>query len=133
MSNRKEIEMIEKLLPKVMNSKLELVRFKHELIIESLLLETDISREEAIRVTLDVVRRLVGSNLKILTAPLIRELTCSSLLLTDMELYRFQYTRLGFPYFDYGKMRASGLVSAGKILEQLEKEYVEVSKIIENS
>jgi len=49
-------------------------KFDPDRIYISLLKETDLSKQDAEKITLDVFRFITSSNLKILTAPLIREL-----------------------------------------------------------
>ena len=66
----------------------------------SLLKETDLSEQDAEKITIDVFRFITSSNLKILTAPLIRELVSYSLSKFGFEIARLQNTRIGFPYKD---------------------------------
>lgn len=125
-----EFELVKDLIPNVINSKLEIVKFKPEAIINSLLLETAATRMEATLITLDVIRKIISANLKILTAPLIRELVNASLLSKGYELYRYQYTRLGFPFYDFGKKLESQNISSEDIFNHLKTEYQEVQKLI---
>jgi anaerobic ribonucleoside-triphosphate reductase len=66
----------------------------------SLLKETDLSEKDAEKVTLDVFRFITSSNLKILTAPLIRELVSYTLSKFGFEIARLKNTRIGFPFKD---------------------------------
>ncbi|MFX1288833.1 MAG: hypothetical protein ACFFFY_09805, partial [Promethearchaeota archaeon] len=66
----------------------------------SLLKETELTKQEAEKITLEVFRFITSSNLKILTAPLIRELVSYTLLKFGFEIARLQNTRIGFPYKD---------------------------------
>jgi anaerobic ribonucleoside-triphosphate reductase len=75
-------------------------RFEPIRIYNSLLKETELSEQDAEKITLDVFRFVTSSNLKILTAPLIRELVSYSLLRFGFEIARLQNTRIGFPYND---------------------------------
>lgn len=125
-----EFNLVKHMLPDVINSKLEVVKFKPEAIINSLSLETDITRDEANLVTLEVIRKIISADLKILTAPLIRELVNATLLSKGFELYRYQYTRLGFPFYDFGKKLESQNISSEDIFNHLKTEYVEVQKLI---
>jgi len=125
-----EFNLVKHMLPNVINSKLEVVKFKPEAIINSLSLETDATRDEANLVTLEVIRKIISANLKILTAPLIRELVNATLLSKGLELYRYQYTRLGLPFYDFGKKLESQNISSEDIFNHLKTEYVEVKKLI---
>jgi len=125
-----EFNLVKHMLPNVINSKLEVVKFKPEAIINSLSLETDATRDEANLVTLEVIRKIISANLKILTAPLIRELVNATLLSKGFELYRYQYTRLGLPFYDFGKKLESQNISSEDIFNHLKTEYVEVKKLI---
>ena len=125
-----EFNLVKHMLPDVINSKLDVVKFKPEAIINSLSLETDITRDEANLVTLEVIRKIISADLKILTAPLIRELVNATLLSKGFELYRYQYTRLGFPFYDFGKKLESQNISSEDIFNHLKTEYVEVQKLI---
>lgn len=128
---KEEFDLVKYLLPDVINSKLETAKFDPEAIINSLLLETDASKEEALSITLDVIRKIIGADLKILTAPLIRELVNSAFLTKGYELYRYQYTRLGFPFFDFGKIFEKGKISEKEVFLHLKTEYKEVQKLID--
>ena len=75
-------------------------KFDANRIYESLLRETNLSESNAEKVTLDVFRFIASSNLKILTAPLIRELVSYTLSKFGFEIARLQNTRIGFPYKD---------------------------------
>jgi len=125
-----EFNLVKHMLPNVINSKLEVVKFKPEAIINSLSLETDATRDEANLITLEVIRKIISANLKILTAPLIRELVNATLLSKGLELYRYQYTRLGLPFYDFGKKLESQNISSEDIFNHLKTEYVEVKKLI---
>lgn len=125
-----EFNLVKHMLPNVINSKLEVVKFKPEAIINSLSLETDATRDEANLITLEVIRKIISANLKILTAPLIRELVNATLLSKGFELYRYQYTRLGLPFYDFGKKLESQNISSEDIFNHLKTEYVEVKKLI---
>ena len=95
------LEKIEDLLPQVIRKgkqNQEIVeKFDPARIYESLLEDTSATREEAQKITTEVVRLLMRLNLPRLTGPMIRELTCSVLLQMGFERYRYQYTRVGFP------------------------------------
>lgn len=94
-------EKIEDLLPQVIRKgkqNQEIVeKFNPGRIYDSLLEDTSATKEEAQKITTEVVRLLMRLNLPRLTGPMIRELTCSVLLQMGFEKYRYQYTRVGFP------------------------------------
>lgn len=74
--------------------------FNPNRIYDRLIKETSLSKKDAKNITLDVFRFIASSNLKILTAPLIRELVSYSLSKFGFEIARLQNTRIGFPYND---------------------------------
>ena len=74
--------------------------FNPNRIFMSLRKETHLSEKDAQKITLDVFRFIASSNLKILTAPLIRELVSYHLSKNGFEIARLQNTRIGFPYKD---------------------------------
>ena len=78
-------------------------KFDPNRIYMSLLKETDLSEKDAEKVTLDVFRFITSSKLKILTAPLIRELVSYTLSKFGFEIARLKNTRIGFPFKDLEK------------------------------
>ena len=76
--------------------------FVRKKIKKSLRRETSISRKNAKFITKKVHAFIISTGLykKIITAPLIREITCVMLLQFGLELERMQYTRLGTPKAD---------------------------------
>jgi anaerobic ribonucleoside-triphosphate reductase len=111
-------------------------KFDPNRIFMSLIKETDLSEEDAQKITLEVFRFIASSNLKILTAPLIRELVSYHLSKNGFEIARLQNTRIGFPYKDLEKK-----IEDCKNIEQLKEfiysgviyEFNEVKKLIEES
>ncbi|HUW90090.1 MAG TPA: hypothetical protein VMV43_06170 [Candidatus Nanopelagicaceae bacterium] len=75
-------------------------KFDPNRIYDTLIRETSLSKNDAEKVTLDVFRFIASSNLRILTAPLIRELVSYTLSKFGFEIARLQNTRIGFPYKD---------------------------------
>jgi anaerobic ribonucleoside-triphosphate reductase len=111
-------------------------KFEPIRIYNSLLKETELSEQDAEKITLDVFRFVTSSNLKILTAPLIRELVSYSLLKYGFEIARLQNTRIGFPYNDLkDKISESNNIAELKefIYTWVIEEFNEVKKLIENS
>lgn len=89
-----------KYFPPVRTSKIQFEDFDPNRIKKSLLRETDLSEEEAERVTLSVIEKIRRMGLFFLSGPLIRELVCTTLLEFGYEDARAKYTRLGLPSFD---------------------------------
>ena len=110
-------------------------KFDPNRIYERLLLETSLSEKDAEKVTLDVFRFIASSNLKILTAPLIRELVSYTLSKFGFEIARLQNTRIGFPYHDLEEKidecqdenELKNFIYQGVVTE-----FNEVKKLIEN-
>ena len=102
----------------------------------SLLKETDLSEQDAEKITLDVFRFITSSNLKILTAPLIRELVSYTLSKFGFEIARLQNTRIGFPYKDL-KEKIAECNDVDELKEFIYTgviyEFNEVKKLIEGS
>jgi len=111
-------------------------KFDPNRIYDRLVKETSLSEKDAEKVTLDVFRFIASSNLKILTAPLIRELVSYTLSKFGFEIARLQNTRIGFPYHDLEEMideykdinELKDLIFQGVLTE-----FNEVKKLIENS
>ncbi|MHA1931429.1 MAG: hypothetical protein ACW96X_02755 [Promethearchaeota archaeon] len=73
-------------------------------IYQSLLKETDLPKIDAKKVTEHVTRFLISANLKLITAPLIREVVNVHLLKLGFEKARLQYTRIGIPFYDLQRL-----------------------------
>jgi anaerobic ribonucleoside-triphosphate reductase len=111
-------------------------KFDPDRIYVSLLKETNLSEQDAEKITLDIFRFITSSNLKILTAPLIRELVSYTLLRFGFEIARLQNTRIGFPYNDLeAKIAECNDVDELKefIYTGVIDEFNEVKKLIESS
>lgn len=120
-------------LPKV-HTKNGTYIFHPGFIYQSLLKETSISKFNAKKITEQVVRFLVSSNLNLITAPLIREVVNVHLLKNGFEKERLQYTRIGVPVYDlyqiFNKQTESKeLVS--EIMNWIITEYHNVNKLIQ--
>ncbi|MFX1417367.1 MAG: hypothetical protein ACFE9N_00455 [Promethearchaeota archaeon] len=103
-------------------------------IYRSLLRETTISKLNAQKITEEVLRFLISANLKIITAPLIREVVNVHLLKNGFEKERLQYTRIGLPFYDLKELFTNtendeGVIS--KIINWIIEEFYEVNKLIE--
>jgi len=125
---------MEKLIPFVINKTLEKKEFDPNLIYESLLKETDVSEENAKKVVKEVVRKIIsmGTNIKHITSPMIREITNVTLLQYGLEKERLKYTRIGFPYYDLEKIVENNnqLETDAKILKHIKSEFSNVEKLI---
>jgi len=111
-------------------------KFEPIRIYNSLRKETELSEQDAEKITLDVFRFITSSNLKILTAPLIRELVSYSLLRFGFEIARLQNTRIGFPYNDLkDKISECDNIAELKdfIYTWVIEEFNEVKKLINSS
>ena len=93
-----------KYFPKVRTSGIVFEDFEPERIIDSLVKETGLSKEVADKIAQDTANRLNSLNLGFLSAPLIREFVCVSLLENNYETPRAKYTRLGLPVFDVERL-----------------------------
>jgi anaerobic ribonucleoside-triphosphate reductase len=111
-------------------------KFDPNRIYQTLRKETELSEKDAEKITIDVFRFITSSNLKILTAPLIRELVSYTLSKFGYEIARLKNTRIGFPYKDLEEKIAEcddvnelkEFIYTGVIYE-----FNEVKKLIEGS
>lgn len=106
--NQHHMWYIKNLLPKVFQSKGDVVNFDPIKIEESIIKETNMDIEEAKKITEKVVRRIISSNIKFLSGPHIRELVCSVLSEQGFENERKLYTRIGMPLMDYERLLYKG-------------------------
>ena len=106
--NQHRMWYIKNLLPKVFQSKGDVVNFDPIKIEESIIKETNMDIEEAKIITEKVVRRIISSNIKFLSGPHIRELVCSVLSEQGFENERKLYTRIGMPLMDYERLLYKG-------------------------
>jgi len=118
------------LIPFIIDKTLEKKKFNPTLIYESLLRETDISENDAKETTKQVTRILISADLKIVTSPMIREITNTVLLQKGLEIMRLQYTRIGFPFFDLTEKFKEKTNSTDEIIKHVKNEYKNVSNLI---
>jgi anaerobic ribonucleoside-triphosphate reductase len=121
-----------KFLPKV-HTKNGTYLFHPGFIYRSLLKETNISKNDAKKITEEVLRFLVSANLNLITAPLIREVVNVHLLKNGFETERLQYTRIGLPVYDLNKIFLEKFESkevVSDIMNRVITEYHEVDKLI---
>ena len=93
--------------------------------------ETSISEEDANSVTKDVIRAVIriSENIKVITGPMLRELTNSVLLQHGLEVERLENTRVGLPLYELKKLKQEGKVN-GEISNQIWKEFDNVNSIV---
>ena len=72
--------------------------------------------------------------MKLITAPLIREIANVHLLKMGLEKCRLQYTRIGMPYYDLEQLflKKGGRKILTKILRWVEIEYRAVKKLVKS-
>jgi ribonucleoside-triphosphate reductase len=134
--NKKSIISPEDLLPKtVENTRGELMKFDPQKIIESLIEETDLDNENAIKVATNVLRRLGGLGLEFIAAPHLRELVCAELTNLSLHEYRNKYTRLGIPIYDVAKMlkKQNGTTFSTLLTAQVIEQYVHLDRLSEDA
>jgi len=123
-------------LPLVSTRKGEFI-FVPGFIYQSLLRETDLKKGDAKKVTEEVIRFLISANLKLITAPLIREVVNVHLLKMGFEKARLQYTRIGLPFHDLltllntEKKTGPKLVTV-KIVKRITSEFKAVADLIKS-
>ncbi|MFH1386726.1 MAG: anaerobic ribonucleoside-triphosphate reductase [bacterium] len=78
----------------------DIVGWDREKIVAALIKETELNREIAEDIGLEVEKQLKGLKLKSVTAPLVRELVDVKLLEFGLEEARRRHTRLGSPLYD---------------------------------
>lgn len=123
------------LLPKVKTSKNTVEKYDPQKIVDSLILETDLSEELANEIAMELTRQVISYKIEVLTSPEIREMVCSILLEKNLDKARFMYTRLGLPFYDFQQLLNSSEdleVQKEKIFNQMKYEYKEIKKILRN-
>ncbi len=106
---------------KVRTSKNTIENFERKKIVDSLLKETNLSREIAESIAKESERELRRLKLKFVSAPLIREIVNVKLLEHGFEEARSSYTRLGMPIYDVSQILKSKKIE--KVGEQIFREY----------
>ncbi|KKN00220.1 hypothetical protein LCGC14_1139920 [marine sediment metagenome] len=125
---------MKQLIPPVIDKTLEKKEFDGNLIYESLLKETCISKENAKKITTEIIRRIIGisSLIPYLTSPMIREIANVTLLQYGLTEERLDYTRIGFPRYDLKKIYENNNKPKTdiKILEHIRNEFSNVEDLI---
>jgi ribonucleoside-triphosphate reductase len=73
-------------------------------IVDALIREANVDFSTANRISLEVETQIFSSGIKVLTAPLIRELVDAKLIEYGLEQARRQHTRLGMPLYDVDQL-----------------------------
>lgn len=88
------------IMPDVRRSDMRIEKFDRQKIERALVEEAGMERSLASKISIEVQNRLLSSNVKMLTAPLIREFVNAVLIEQGLERYRAKLTRLGVPVYD---------------------------------
>lgn len=76
----------------------------HSRIVDALMRETFVDEDTALEIALEVENNIKNSGIKVITAPLIREMVNAKLLERGMESDRRLHTRLGSPLYDVDQL-----------------------------
>jgi len=126
------------LVPDVIDKTLKKSKFDPEKVFLSLLVETNLNEEQAKKITEEVTRCMItiATNIKNITAPMIREVVNSTMLKYGYEKQRLQYTRIGLPYYDlqmlYNRQKHNNGSVDVEIIKHMKKEFMNVKKLIED-
>lgn len=82
----------------------EMNSWDRQRIVDALIRETFVDADTAERISLEVERQILSSGIKMITAPLIRELVDAKLVELGLEKARRMHTRLGMPLFDVDQL-----------------------------
>lgn len=96
------IDFITRNCPLVLRSDGNREHFNVNRIATSLLRETSVPKDEIYPIIASVTKVLLQARVATVTAPFIREQVCNILYRRNPK-WRFEYTRLGMPYFDFEK------------------------------
>ncbi|MHA1606520.1 MAG: anaerobic ribonucleoside-triphosphate reductase [Candidatus Freyarchaeota archaeon] len=99
-----EHEFWNSILPPVRTNRGMIEKFDVRKIIDSLVREAEVSRDVATEVAKNVVKRIISSNIRWLSGPMIREMCCSVLAEMGLVEARKKYTRIGIPIYDLNEM-----------------------------
>jgi ribonucleoside-triphosphate reductase len=139
MNENQNLEYLRKILPNIISKDLKKEKYNPERIYSSLLKETEINPGLAKTLTNEVTRYLFRFNVETITPPLIREILNTFLLKHNKAKFRFNYTRVGIPYFDLKKLmnrchrnEISRFELKEIIFKRIAKEYSDLKKLIKN-
>lgn len=88
----------------VRTSKEDLLGWNRQRIVDALVRETFVDIDTAEEISKEVERQIIDSRIKIVTAPLIRELVDVKLIERGLEQARKMHTRLGAPLYDVDQL-----------------------------
>lgn len=88
----------------VRTSEEDLVTWDRSKIVEALIRETYVDPDTADRISREVEHQIMSSRIKLITAPLIREMVDAKLIEHGLERARLMHTRLGMPLYDVDKL-----------------------------
>ncbi|MHA1646803.1 MAG: hypothetical protein ACTSVL_04445 [Promethearchaeota archaeon] len=135
-AKNKKIISPEDLLPKkVETTDGKISPFNPQFIVDSLIKETGLDQEKAIKVATDVLRRLSSLNMDFIAAPHLRELICGELTAKGLHEYRCRYTRLGIPIYDIREMlkKKQGKTFLSLLAAQVIEQYVHLDRLDEGA
>ncbi|MCD4655094.1 anaerobic ribonucleoside-triphosphate reductase, partial [bacterium] len=112
--------------------------WNREKIVDALVRETYVDRDTAETISFEVEEIIKGSSIKVLTAPLVRELVDAKLIERGLESARRMHTRLGVPLYDVEQLimnrnKENANVPHGPeatnltLAEKIKKEYALIS------
>lgn len=110
------------IMPDVRRSDMRIEKFDRQKIERSLIEEAGMERSLASKISIEVQNRLLSSNVRMLTAPLIREFVNAILIEQGLERYRARLTRLGVPVYDVTKFLEERPQQAKRLLVSSGKE-----------
>jgi len=106
--------------------------FHWDYIYKSLMRECDIPQDKAEDIAVNVCRTIMAINPPVLTAPLIREITCIELLKAGLTLERFKYTRIGLPVADIDKLEADPSIDRIEFREAISDHVLEEWNLVKS-
>ncbi|MCX7919017.1 MAG: ATP cone domain-containing protein [bacterium] len=106
----------------------EIIAWNRQRIIDALVRETQLDIQVATKISKEVELQIIESNLRIITAGLIRELVNAKLLEYGLEKERRMHARLGLPLYDFERLLLSQPIPADNTLSQtvlraIERQY----------
>ena len=133
--NKRIIEPSDLLPKRVESTDGSISNFDPQKIISSLMKETELDKDRAREVTINVLRRISSLNLNFIPAPHLRELVCSELTSMGLNEYRSRYTRLGIPIYDVHNMlkEQKGKAFFSLLAAQVIEQYVHLDRLSEGA
>ena len=91
----------------VRTSSEDLSTWNRQKIVDALVRETYIDVDTADKISVDVEKMIINSEIRVITAPLIRELVNAKLIEKGLEQTRMMHTRVGLPIYDVDQTHSS--------------------------